>query len=162
MTTTEIGEREGNASVKTIEFLGNRLRVLATGLETGGAYTLIEYTAGQGVQGPPPHIHAAQDELTFVLEGELEVRVGERAITASAGSHVVKPRGVPHSFSNPGSAPARFLEITSPAGIERYFEEVAALLAAPSAGPADVAVLLPRIAEVARRHGIQMGGAPRE
>jgi mannose-6-phosphate isomerase-like protein (cupin superfamily) len=163
MTTSGIRAHEGSAPVKTITFLGNRLRVLATGQETAGAYTLIDYTVAPGFQGPPPHVHAAQDEVTYVLEGEPEVRVGERVFAAGPGTHVVKPRGIPHSFSNPGTVPARILEITSPAGIERYFEEVAALLTtlpAGSSGQTDMAVLLPRIRHVARQHGIEMGDAP--
>lgn len=38
---------------------------------------------------------------------------------------MLKPRGVPHAFWNPGWGPARFVEIISPPGFERYFGELA-------------------------------------
>jgi hypothetical protein len=55
-------------------------------------------------------------------------RVGEREIEAQTGSYVWKPRGVMHSFWNPGPDPARVLEVISPAGFERLFEDFAGLL----------------------------------
>ena len=59
---------------------------------------------------------------------------------------MLKPRGVLHAFWNPG--PARVLEIISPAGFERYFEELAGVLSAD--GPPD----LDRISEIAGRYGL--------
>ncbi len=43
-------------------------------------------------------------------------------------SYIVKPRGIPHAFWNPGPEPARLLEIIAPAGFERYFMQLAALV----------------------------------
>jgi hypothetical protein len=40
------------------------------------------------------------------------------------GDLIFKPRGQWHSFWNAGDEPARILEIISPAGFERYFEEI--------------------------------------
>ena len=40
----------------------------------------------------------------------------------------VKPRGIPHAFWNSGPEPARLLEIIAPAGFERYFMQLAALV----------------------------------
>jgi uncharacterized RmlC-like cupin family protein len=53
------------------------------------------------------------------------VVVGERRISAPAGSFVVIPRGVVHQPSNPGTEPTRVLLIFSPAGMEHFFEEAA-------------------------------------
>lgn len=58
-------------------------------------------------------------------EGEIGVLMGEQTFKAAAGAYVLKPRGVPHTFWNPGPEPARVLEIISPAGFEGYFEELA-------------------------------------
>jgi mannose-6-phosphate isomerase-like protein (cupin superfamily) len=71
-----------------------------------------------------------------VIEGEIGVRTGREEFRAGAGSHVLKPRGVHHAFWNPGPEPARILEIISPAGFERYFEELAGVLSA--GGPPDL------------------------
>src|SRR3712207_2731996 len=73
----------------------------ATGEDTGGAYLLTDSVVPpQG--GPPPHVHNREDEAFWVLEGELEVSVGESGFRAGAGSFVHLPRGVPHSFRNSG------------------------------------------------------------
>jgi hypothetical protein len=53
------------------------------------------------------------------------------------GTLVIKPRGIQHCFWNAGSAPARLLEIITPAGLEQYFEELASLVS--SGGPPDPA-----------------------
>ena len=76
-------------------------------------------------------------------------RVGERELKAGPGEIIAKPRGVPHTFWNPGDEPSRILEIISPGGFERYFDEVAELLA--SGGPDPEA-----IGELAARYGLEM------
>ena len=58
-----------------------------------------------------------------MLEGQIGARVGDQELTAGPGCYVLKPRRVPHTFWNPGPGPARVLEIISPAGFERYFEQ---------------------------------------
>ena len=71
----------------------------------------------------------------FVLEGVFDILLGERTIRLSAGEHAFGPRGVPHTFRNVGSSPARILIIISPAGFERCLEELSQL----PPGPPDIA-----------------------
>ncbi len=59
-----------------------------------------------------------------MLEGELEVLVGENKFKSGAGSFVHLPKGVLHSYQNVGTGPARFLTLMVPAGLEKFFEEV--------------------------------------
>jgi Cupin domain len=89
----------------------------------------------------------AGEGRALVIEGEIEVLMGEE--TFRAGSYVLKVRGVPHTFWNPGAEPARVLEIISPAGFEQYFEELAAIISStPPGQPPDFA----RMAEMAGRY----------
>jgi mannose-6-phosphate isomerase-like protein (cupin superfamily) len=107
-----------------------------SGARTGGAFSIVEHPLEPGVLGAPPHTHANEDETSFVIEGEIGVMIGGEEVRAGAGSYVFKPRGVPHAFWNPGPEPARILEIISPAGFERYFEELAGVpLGGRPAGP---------------------------
>ena len=94
---------------------------------TGGAFSVVEHPVQPGALAPP-HVHADEDELSYVLEGTLGVRVGDRIMDLTAGSYVFKPRGIPHTFWNAGPGPARLIEIISPAGFERYFTQMADLL----------------------------------
>src|SRR5262249_25283683 len=60
-----------------------------------------------------------------VLEGTIGARVGNHEVVAGQGSYLFKPRGLMHTFWNPGLGPARLLEVIAPAGFERYFAELA-------------------------------------
>jgi quercetin dioxygenase-like cupin family protein len=75
----------------------------------------------------PPHTHAHEDHCLYVVSGTVHLQIGGDLIEAPAGSYVIKPRGVPHAFWNPGSAPALALEITSPGGFETYYNDMAAV-----------------------------------
>ncbi|MEU9856327.1 phosphomannose isomerase type II C-terminal cupin domain [Streptomyces sp. NPDC047974] len=58
------------------------------------------------------HRHARRDEWWTVLDGPLDVQVGDRAWTAAAGERIWIPRGLAHRVHNPGDAPRRFLELS--------------------------------------------------
>ena len=114
-----LGAGEG----KTISVLGNPYTYKAAKEKTRGAYALIEHTVAG--DGPPPHIHATEEEAFYVLEGELNVVVGETTATVTAGAFVLVPRGTVHTYSKAGTAAAKVLVIISPAGFEKFFEEIA-------------------------------------
>jgi quercetin dioxygenase-like cupin family protein len=84
---------------------------------------MTEAVYAVGDQGPDPHVHHDHVDSFFVLEGQLEWRVGPELEphTGTAGSFVSVPRDVLHTFHNPGPAEARFLNLHSPGlGFERY------------------------------------------
>jgi mannose-6-phosphate isomerase-like protein (cupin superfamily) len=81
------------------------------------------------------HVHERLEESWYVLEGELEFRAGDRTWHAGPGATVFVPPRVPHAFANRTGAPAKFLLITSPPTHDRYFDELAEILAAD--GPPD-------------------------
>jgi quercetin dioxygenase-like cupin family protein len=75
------------------------------------------------------HYHTKMEEFFYVLEGEAELTSGDRKIRGGPGTFVFAPPGTSHSYGNPGAIPARLLLVTSPPGFEKYFEEMAALMA---------------------------------
>jgi uncharacterized cupin superfamily protein len=81
----------------------------------------------------PPHTHQ-NDVWVQVLTGEIGVLVGEEIAVAGAGSWALKPRNVVHAMWNAGSEPAQVMEVLTPAGTERWFEELAALAAGDREG----------------------------
>lgn len=93
---------------------------------TGGALTLIENVIAPG-DGPPHHVHANEDESWWIVEGELRFKLGDELHDAPAGSFVFVPRGVAHSFQNPGQSPARILVMFTPGGMEAFFDAFAEL-----------------------------------
>jgi mannose-6-phosphate isomerase-like protein (cupin superfamily) len=61
---------------------------------------------------PLSHVHRRHVESFYVLEGELAVTIGARAVRVEAGSWVQVPPGVPHSVSS--AEPMRFLDTHTP------------------------------------------------
>jgi len=64
----------------------------------------------------PVHSHTDEDEIVFVLSGEIVLFDGKQDITAGPGTFAYIPRGAQHGLSNPFEAPATILAITSPGG----------------------------------------------
>jgi mannose-6-phosphate isomerase-like protein (cupin superfamily) len=75
---------------------------------------LLEYDVGPDYEGASPHYHERHVDSFYVLEGELEFTVDGETIRAGAGTSVVVPPGVVHSFTNPGPGDARFLNVHAP------------------------------------------------
>jgi mannose-6-phosphate isomerase-like protein (cupin superfamily) len=115
---------------------------------TGDAFTIVEHPVEPGTL-VPPHVHTREDEFSFVIEGEVGVRIGERVFMARPGEYVVKPRHVPHTFWNAGPGRARLLEIISPPQFAQFFRETAAAMLAERGEP-DMA----RISVIAGRYGV--------
>ncbi len=98
-----------------------------SGEETGGIFSVVEHPVDPGIL-VPPHMHTRVDEFSYVLEGEIGVRIGDQEFKAETGSYIFKPRNLPHTFWNPGSQRARLIEFIVPGGFEKYFEELEKLI----------------------------------
>jgi len=108
------------------------------GETTGGAFSICETTAEPG-RLIPPHLHETEDEFSYVIEGRIGILIGDEEHIAEAGSWVVKPRGIAHTYWNPGPGSARLIEIIAPSGFEGFFRDLSRILAAN--GPPDVAAI---------------------
>ena len=114
--------------------------------ETNGALAVVEHPIEPG-RLVRPHTHANEDEISYVAEGEVGFKIGEKEFVAKPGTWVLKPRGVQHTFWNPGKQRARILEVITPGAMAYYFEELAAIVTRP--GPPD----MEKLAELHRRYG---------
>jgi len=74
--------------------------------------------------GVPAHVHDRDEEFYYVLEGAYEFQAGDQRYVAEAGSIVVIPRHVPHSFRNSSGAVARALMIFRPGGFDELLGEI--------------------------------------
>jgi mannose-6-phosphate isomerase-like protein (cupin superfamily) len=95
-----------------------------SGKDTGGPFAIVEHPL-EPSRLVLPRVHVHEDEDSCVLEGTIGARVEDQQINATRGSYLLNPRGLMHTFWNPGPGPARLLEIISPAGFEHYFAELA-------------------------------------
>jgi mannose-6-phosphate isomerase-like protein (cupin superfamily) len=105
--------------------LGARLDVARTDNEANVA--IVDHTLPPHTLAAPLHHHSREDEISYVLEGEMTVLAGRELSTVPAGESVVKGRDVWHTFWNAGDEPLRFLEIIAPGEFSEFFEEVAPL-----------------------------------
>jgi quercetin dioxygenase-like cupin family protein len=121
---------------ESVQFHDQTYLLKATGAATGGAFGLNEVTTPRG-SGPRLHVHAREDEAFYVLEGRLEVTVGEERFEADEGTFVFAPRNIPHRYE--ATSPiARQLVFVFPGGWETFFREAARMLA--DGGPGAAAV----------------------
>jgi len=70
-----------------------------------------------------PHTHVHEDQIVYVLNGELVFEVGGKngeRLTAGAGSYVIKPRGIVHGFWNPNLDTVKYVEFSTRQGFEGY------------------------------------------
>ena len=106
---------------------GGLFTMKAAGAETGGAFLLLEDRVVRG-KTTPLHLHPNEDEMIYVLEGELLVHMDGTEHRIGSGGLFVAPRGVPHAvlvtsetahllgLQTPASGEAFYREATEPAG----------------------------------------------
>ncbi len=100
--------------------------------------------------GPARHLHIAQDEWFYALEGEFVIEVGAERMRMLPGDSLLAPRGVPHVWAHVGAGRGRMLIVFYPAGqMEAFFREVTRADAMPPQDPA-----------LWRAHGMELLGPP--
>lgn len=107
--------------------------VKVTAADTGGAFTIFEESEPVDT---PLHVHQNEDELFYVLEGEHVFQVGEEEFRLGPGGLAFAPRGIPHAQRRVVPRSGRVLVLTSPAGLEGFFRELAEADQAGQLGPA--------------------------
>jgi quercetin dioxygenase-like cupin family protein len=137
------------AQPTVIEFLSNRVRVLADGAGTAGAFGLVETLAAPPGDMPPLHVHRHTDEGFYVLEGQLTLYAPGRELTLQPGDYALVPHGVPHTY-RVGERAARWLTASVPAGHERFVLAVSELVAPDPE----------QLIRIASEHGIEILGPP--
>jgi len=131
--------------------------VCLSGTDTGGAYCLLEVSLAPGM-GVPRHTHTREDEMYFVLAGELKVTVGENVFLLGPGDSLLAPRDIPHELRNSGDTTNHYLLVFSPSGFEEFM--MATAVSAPDNAVAPTkppAVAVRNVHELAANYGILFG-----
>jgi mannose-6-phosphate isomerase-like protein (cupin superfamily) len=139
-TAKVVGPTDGKAG-----FLGSiGVRFMIDGDEAGSRFSVVEHPMSPRALAAPLHRHTREDEYSYVLEGHMGALLGDEVLTAGPGDLVFKPRNQWHTFWNAGDEPCRILEIISPAGFERFFEELVDMGGVTNAQPETLADLCAR------------------
>ena len=142
MTAKPVIQMPGEAQAVTLS--GQPMAFLLTGENT--KYTsMFEWTVPAHFS-TGLHVHRVQEETFYVLEGECDWQIGDQRVTAKPGTYVFIPPGVAHNIGNTSDRPARVIMTVSPPGHERYFEELAKIVACDRSPDAKV------IAELRNRY----------
>jgi mannose-6-phosphate isomerase-like protein (cupin superfamily) len=120
-------------SDELVRFGDATILVRASGQSTGGALSLFEELPP--MIDTPRHLHANEDELFYVLEGEHVIEVGDEEHRVGPGAAVFAPRGVPHAQRRVVPGEGRLLIMTVPGGFDGFFRDLAAADAAGALGP---------------------------
>jgi quercetin dioxygenase-like cupin family protein len=127
---------------------GSTLLFKAVAATTGGSFSLHERRIPAGGRRPPAHTHPDRVEAFWVLDGEAEFELDGRLSRAGAGSFVLVPGGVAHTFGATTGAPAHVLVLHAPA-LDDYFRELDELWSGGATPSREEEVRL------MRRHGMQ-------
>ncbi|AOX00097.1 hypothetical protein BJP34_12155 [Moorena producens PAL-8-15-08-1] len=145
-------ETPPDSSLESIAISGGVYTFLATGEDTYGQYALFDFLVPPEA-GPPPHIHTREDEVFYVVDGEINFQVGNQVFTGTAGDFIPYTRGQVHAFKNLGTEPARMLVIAAPAGLENFFRQAGQPVSDPSNIPVDN---IPKVVAVAPNFGLEL------
>lgn len=148
-----------------VDYFGALVTIKADGEMTNGSFSLVEYWAREG-NAPPWHLHVNDDELFYILEGEVDIyhRDGdgtEHQRTLEAGGTAYAPSGRPHAFKV-ASDEAKFLVFTFKPGFEQWFLSLGAETDTyelpPATVPSEEKVAAMR--DLAATYGVELLGPP--
>ncbi|MFD1142929.1 cupin domain-containing protein [Larkinella insperata] len=129
------GRKHGHLRLKGVN--SNVLDVKISGSDTDGDLAIFEQTSLSPGRGTPLHVHPAQDEIFYVLEGAYSFQVGDEKYRLNVGDSIFLPRKVPHAWTQVAQT-GKMLVILQPAGkLEDFFVTMAAMDHDPT--PAEVA-----------------------
>lgn len=131
--------------------LSHTVTVKVSSDDTNGEWSVFEIVDTEG-NGAPLHSHP-WDETFYILEGELEIRMGNRTISAPRGAVTHIPANTPHGFRI-ASSKAQALIMISPGTAEAFYRDMGE---ATATLPPD----MERIQEVCQRHGLKLFEQPK-
>ncbi|HVT20962.1 MAG TPA: cupin domain-containing protein [Mycobacteriales bacterium] len=96
----------------------------ADGGDTQRLYSISEWWLEPHTKGPGAHQHA-EDDVFYVIEGTMHVRVADEWFEACAGSFVLVPGNTPHDFENRSDQRAGMLNVSAPGDFEEQMPGIA-------------------------------------
>jgi quercetin dioxygenase-like cupin family protein len=106
---------------KEFKFMGVTHKL--TQPQTGGAFYLFESEFEPGT-GNGLHVHRYEDEVVYVIQGGIEIRLDNSKLQAGAGGVAHLPKNIPHALYNPFKTPLKILALAIPGGMESFFDEL--------------------------------------
>jgi len=144
-----------------LHFLNHLATIKIEAQDSPSGLNAVEFTAPRGF-GPPLHVHREEDELMYVLDGEVRVDTGGDSVVLSAGGVASLPHGVPHVFQVLSES-ARMLTVAAGRSTAPSFDRFVTELGEPTDPdrlPDPVEIDPGRVGAVSAAHGIEILGPP--
>jgi quercetin dioxygenase-like cupin family protein len=93
--------------------IGIDVTVKAGEFRSGHGAAVIEFTTRKGEE-PGDHVHDTEDEMFYVLDGELSFECDGKRFEVETGGFVFLPRGLTHNYTIRSDSDVRLLVITAP------------------------------------------------
>ncbi|MBV1781284.1 cupin domain-containing protein [Paeniglutamicibacter sp. ABSL32-1] len=114
-------------------FLGDLIQPIISSEMTDGRF-MMALTHSKLASEPPLHEHVGEDEIFYILEGTVTFWAAEAdGLTLGPGDCILMPKDVPHTFQASPDIEAKWLVMSAPGGLEKFFRAVA--IPADYAGP---------------------------
>jgi mannose-6-phosphate isomerase-like protein (cupin superfamily) len=97
----------------------------ADGSETDGKYSISEWWLEPHTCGPGAHSHE-EDDVFFVIEGEMYFLIGDKWLQASKGDFILAPSGITHDFENRSDRKSGVLNLSAPGNFEQHMLSIVA------------------------------------
>jgi quercetin dioxygenase-like cupin family protein len=105
----------------------NYLFTMKAGALETGAFALMDFATRRGEE-PPVHVHEGEDELLYILDGNLTVNCDDKSFDVGPRSFISLPRDIPHSFTVHSDGVARMLVLTHPDQLGQAIETTGQVL----------------------------------
>jgi len=146
---------------KDIWFLNSWVTVRVSHTAGADGLSVLEHRAPFG-DSPPLHVHQTEDEIFHILDGEFRFQAGEEQRRCQAGTILLAPKGVPHTYRVESATGGRFITITAHTDFERFVLAMSRpaerQTLPPAAPPSPEAIKA--LTDTARSFGIEFVGPP--
>lgn len=103
--------------------IGTKFIVRKTSRDTNGTSFDMEWELEPYAPGAPVHIHPDAIETYTIMEGEMEVFLNDKWITARKGDKIIVEKGIPHTYKNTTNKVVKLYNTHEPAmQFENFFE----------------------------------------
>jgi quercetin dioxygenase-like cupin family protein len=144
-----VAPREGRTP-SPLTIGGQEVFIKVAGADTNDGLCCMFHTVPP-MTGPPLHQHQREDELFYVIEGEVTFQVDGNRTLAKPGTTLFAPRLSVHAFQNFTQSTARLLITLAPGGLDRMFVEASSLTGENVAA---------QFAPIGARYGLTLMGPP--
>jgi quercetin dioxygenase-like cupin family protein len=144
-----VAPREGRTA-NPLTIGGQEVFIKVAGADTNDGLSCMFHSVPP-MTGPPLHQHQHEDELFYVIDGEVTFEIDGKRTLAKAGTTLFAPRFTVHAFQNFSQSPARLLITLVPGGLDRMFVEASTITGENVAA---------QFAPIGARYGLAMKGAP--